>query len=112
MTTLYLIIAIVALTALLIGSVVLFFKQRGKHSEALKAKQTEVDTLNQEIAGQQEEIRKRDEMIETLQEIEIEHLKKSKKLRTPDSRLNVRNASSIMQDLAGNGDSNKDSPAS
>ena len=110
MTTIYLIIAIVALTGLLIGSLKISGDKRKALKKTIDLKQHEVDTLQDEIQGQQEEIRKRDEMIDTLQEIEIDHIKKSKKLRTPDNLVNVRNATDIMRDLqTGNGDSDKDS---
>ena len=112
MTTVYLIIAIIALTAVLIGSWKISGNKRKALQKTIDLKQREVDTLQVEIGTQQEEIRKRDEMIDTLQEIEIEHLKKSNKMRTPDHRANVRNASDIMRDLAGNGNSDKDGPAS
>ena len=113
MITVYLIIAIVAL-CLVIAAMWKINRSRVKAlNEKVDLKQREVDTLQDEISDQQEEIRKRDQMIDTLQEIEIDHIKKSKKLRTPDASANVRNASSIMQNLRnGDGDSNKDGSSS
>ncbi len=112
MTTIYLILAIVALCAVIGVMWKISGDTRKRLKKTIDLKQHEVDTLQTEIVNQQEEIRKRDEMIETLQEIEIDHLKKSRKLRTSNNADNVRNASDIMRDLAGNGDSNKDSSTS
>lgn len=113
MTTIYLIIGIVALSAVMVAMWRFNRLKVNGLKNVINGKQKTIDTLKDEIESQQEEIRKRDEMIDALQEIEIEHLKKSKKLRTPDVRANVRNASDIMRDLqAGNGCNNKDSSAS
>ncbi|MDA3956877.1 hypothetical protein [Oceanispirochaeta sp.] len=112
MTTVYLIGAIVALCSV-IGVMWKINRMRVKGFKLDIADNEErLRTLRDIVVSQEDEIRKRDQMIDTLQEIEIDHIKKSKKLRTPDNRANVRNASDIMRDLAGAGDSDGDSSSS
>lgn len=107
MTTIYLIIAIVALCSIIgvMWKISAMTKKRLKAD--IKSKEKAINDLRDLVLTQEDEIRKYKQMVETLQEIEIEHVKKSKKLRTSDPAVNVRNASDIMRDLQ-SGDNNKD----
>ena len=103
--TLYLILAIVALCATIGVMWKISAGTKKRLKDDIKSKQKSIDDLRNLVVSQETEIRKYREMIKTLQEIEIDHLKKSKKLRTSDPDANVRNASDIMSELAGTGGS-------
>jgi gas vesicle protein len=113
MTTVYLIGAIVALVAILMASLKISAGTKKRLKNELDSKQKSINDLRDLVLNQEDEIRKYNQMIETMQEIEIDHIKKSKTLRTPSDSDNVRNASDIMRDLqAGADNSNKNGPSS